>query len=1030
REKQKESWKEQMEEWLSSGYLAPSYPDILQKDFNELEKWFTKLSSNIAKIKENLEWLMSIDEIEVQEQKDLLIEAMKEAEDMGKIDSKIADFKIGLSGIEEKRNEIKRWAKLWKDEGYNTEKIEEGMGADLTTAWNIMTQFMDDIQNLKEAKEEVEGIKQSEGSESFMGDIRDIEFLLNDTGELENIGKLLTDLKDTIETENTEKASIMENAQKIKEMNFDVSHVLGSTGLRAKVLRERMELIDNNARRILNIRSNLEEFDKRDLKDEIESFATATTDPLNIDEYEDGFLKIKDKVDKLSQKREEIRREVEDWRSQGYNIGEIESKIDLPVEQLETFRGGFISKLSELTGLKENLSKMDHRWLEEEFNAVEGMLLDPSNINFIKDKMKELYERIETRESKRAMVRTDMEGWSKEGFTIDKLSAVLEDDDTVFMHIHDEMGENISRTRELIKRLDSLDTTFFKEKAAGSRARMMDPFNIESSKGLLDTLSQAIDLDRKQRDGFISEIEELDKQGWHTKGILETTTDTPPEYLQQELENARNKIDRLKTAQQEINDWNALESKWLDENIESVREHLTKIMEFDDAIKEFEDLRTQVEINKQKRETIRNKLAEWKDIGYITKKVEKLLDSNIESLLGEFDSIKGSIEELEKLQATFDSLSIEHFKAEAEEIEFKLNDPELVEEIRININELEKNIQEDRSRRDHFRQRIDDYLKEGFMNAENLRNFLDEEISIVELEFNNFRKEVDLFKNYMEKVGFSFKGTDSMEANEKVVKDKLFMKLIPFNEGWTFDTFVVGSCNGIAHKAAIEVANNPGRDYNPLFIISHLGLGKTHLLHAIGNSIKGNNQNRNVAYVSIEKFTNDLEKAMDMDRIEEFRDHYRSQDVLLIDDIPFISGKEETQEELFNTFNTLFESGKQIVMTSDRHPKDIPKLANRLRSRFEGGVIVEIEPLDGDTKTKLIENEAEQIHLKIPENLMENMSSIIKGNVRDLKSILKSIGMKYKTEGKALDEELIKNIISERNDDKEGQKIDKALGDM
>jgi chromosomal replication initiator protein len=231
------------------------------------------------------------------------------------------------------------------------------------------------------------------------------------------------------------------------------------------------------------------------------------------------------------------------------------------------------------------------------------------------------------------------------------------------------------------------------------------------------------------------------------------------------------------------------------------------------------------------------------------------------------------------------------------------------------------------------------------------------------------------------------------------------------NPRYTFESFVIGPFNELAHAASQAIIRQPGIVYNPLFIYGNSGHGKTHLIQAIGNYIKNHNRDKRVFYTTSEKFTTDIVSSMQTNKIAQLKDKYRKYDVLIMDDVQFLSGKEKTQEELFHLFNTLYDNNKQIVFSSDKHPNFIPGLEDRLKSRFNQGMIVDIPKPDHESRMAILTTKSKNSGVIVPPEIIDYLAATIEGNIRELEGALNTVTMQSQLKGRELSLNEIKNLI-------------------
>lgn len=286
----------------------------------------------------------------------------------------------------------------------------------------------------------------------------------------------------------------------------------------------------------------------------------------------------------------------------------------------------------------------------------------------------------------------------------------------------------------------------------------------------------------------------------------------------------------------------------------------------------------------------------------------------------------------------------------------------------------------------------------------------DAEIRVIftgqKVDVEQIKRQIHIDKDYG-------RGTPETEEENEQKNNPIGVLPQNYNFEYTFDNFIVGNSNKFAHAACMAVAARPAMDYNPLFIYGPSGLGKTHLLSAIVNEIKRKKPDTRVIYIKGDDFTNQMIESLSKHEMSKFHNRYRNCDILLLDDIQFIAGKDSTQEEFFHTFNTLYEEHKQIILTSDRPPKDIQTLEERLKTRFEWGLIADIQPPDLELRIAIIKKKAEQISIELPDEVLTFLAENLRSNIRQIEGAIKKLSAKSFLSGQEITMEMARNCLSE-----------------
>jgi len=414
------------------------------------------------------------------------------------------------------------------------------------------------------------------------------------------------------------------------------------------------------------------------------------------------------------------------------------------------------------------------------------------------------------------------------------------------------------------------------------------------------------------------------------------------------------------------------------------------------------------------RRILEQKFEVWRSAGYDVSSIEPAVTMPPQEARKVFEDFEGAVRKVEVLKDILGSLDIFGFESEVAALKEKMRDPRKHAAIEAEIGELQA--------------RAEKRNKEEATKSLEVKR--EKEIS------ERARQVFDMIVKHKVAEGKPLEGITEVKVREAIESKALMTRDETTNlvSQYTFDSFVVGPSNRFANAAALAVAKNPHEAYNPLFITSGSGLGKTHLLNAIGNRVKDSNSNARILFTSIEGFANEFKEASQNNKLAAFREKFRNLDMLLIDDVHFLSGKVDVQEELFHTFNALYNAGKQVALTSDRPPKEIPDLEDRLVSRFESGLIADIQTPDFETRLAILKRRVKDSGVQVDPHVLEHIARVIESNIRELGGALNRVvafsSLMGQTASLALAKEVLKDLAPEREEHKGRPSLEQIMREL
>ncbi len=1014
---------EQLKSWKMDGYVVKGLEKIFNDDLEKVQDAFDDFKRKVNKLTELDDRLSKIDTAEYKEQVQQIETKLNDPDLIFEIEKDLSKLEDTINEEIQRQDELMKRVDGWKDEGYNVAHLSALIKNDMASAWDEFTSVMDTIQKLKEYEAMVKKVN----PKGFEDDVNALLTKLKDVTALDEVMENYSKLEQKIKEDKEKKVRLTSVIDDWERNGFDVTSIKSVFDEPFDIVEEKFLEFEKGIQELQALKDRLDQIKHKELENEVQEMQGSLFNVGVLEELTAAVSELEKKAEELNTKKEGLRAILDDLKNKGYNVEELEQimdeKLDVIMEKFEVFE----DKKKQLEEIGNQLNEMDVSGFSDEVDQIKAKLTDVNAIDEINEIFSGIKEKIDAQEEEENTIKTKLEEIAKEGFIVTKMEELLKGDRKGINEAFNKFQEDIERLKGLKNRLESTDAPGHEEEINKLKDKIMDTNNLPEIEDELNSFIEGLAGEVKRREEIKAAIQACSEEGYDLSGINIPSDDSLAELEKCNTE-IENSITKLKSFKEQLE---SLDTKWHEEEVSKIKEQLNSPGAIVEIEKAMSGLVETLENEQKHRKELKDQLERWREEGFDVSIMDDVMDQQVDKISEKAIEVNESINKLNGFKEQLDALDTKWFENEIEEIKAKLKGPVKVNEIEDEFNELMQKIETTKQRREELKSKYESWKDQGF-NLEPLDGILDKELSEMESAFETFEKDLNQLLELQKKMGVKVqkagaepvkgekKPTEEKEEETKPEKEKeaQSVKLVlgsPLElvSEYVFDTYVVGASNRFTHAAALAVAEAPAEAYNPLFIYGGVGLGKTHLLNAVGNHIKHQDKKRNIVYTTSEKFTNELINSIRYDRIEEFRKLYRTADVLIIDDIQFLAGKESTQEEFFHTFNTLYTAHKQIVISSDRPPREIPQLEERLKSRFEGGLITDIQPPSLETKIIILRREAKKQKVDVPDEVMHLIASKVKSNIRELQGALTKIVAYSKLTDEVINEALAKDVLKD-----------------